>query len=52
MNVGKGDLIRCLVKVPFLRAFCLSALRWAAAGLRARSLSLAIVRDDVLDGCS
>lgn len=29
--------------VPFLRAFCFSSLRWAAAGFRARSLSLAMV---------
>ena len=27
---------------PFFSAFCLSAFRWAAAGLRARSLSFAI----------
>lgn len=28
--------------VPFLRAFCLSSLSWAAAGLRVRSLDLGI----------
>jgi len=27
---------------PFLSAFCFSALRWAAAGFRVRSLSLAM----------
>ncbi len=36
--------------VPFLRAFCFSCLRWAAAGLRVRSLSLAILEGG-LSGC-
>ena len=36
---------RALGSVPFLSAFCFSALRCAAAGLMARSLSLAMVVD-------
>ena len=36
--------------IPFFKAFCFSALRWAAAGFMARSLSFAIILDDLSVG--
>ena len=48
--MGKREKGTGRVEIPFLRAFCFSALRWAAAGFMARSLSFAILIGWVSDG--